>query len=73
MEYKIALNKAWDELAKITQDKRFSVPFLNDTYSIDLEKREVLSLSCNVAAKPFYSIIILHYLTKKESTTNKNN
>ena len=67
MEYQIALNMAWDELEKTTKTTRFSLPFLNDTYSIDCEKREVFSASCNVPAKPFYSIIILHYLAKKES------
>ncbi len=67
MEYQVALSKAWEDLEKCTQNMQHSLSFLNDTYSVDLKKRAVFSESCNVGAKPFYSIIILHYLAKKET------
>ena len=67
MEYQVALLKAWENLQKSAQNTQYSLPFLNDTYSVDLEKRTVFCESCNVGAKPFYSIIILHYLAKRET------
>ncbi|MEW6171027.1 MAG: DUF3786 domain-containing protein [Candidatus Omnitrophota bacterium] len=65
MGYEIAINKAWDALAKITKNKNFSVKFLADTYDINLKEKKVLSLSCNAAAKDFSAILILHYLIAK--------
>lgn len=65
MGYEIALKKAWDDLAKLKPGKSLSVKFLADEYSVDTEARRVLSLSCNTAAKEFFSILILHYLVKK--------
>jgi hypothetical protein len=65
MSYDVAINKAWDELSKLSQDKRFVVKFLADEYDIDLDNRRVLSLSCNALAKDFTVILILHYLLKK--------
>ena len=65
MEYDVALTKAWQELELLTKEKRHSLPFLNDTYDIDAEKRSVSSLSCNIPAKPFLAILILHYLSQR--------
>jgi len=65
MSYDIAINKAWDELAKLRPARNLSVKFLADEYTIDLETKKVLSLSCNVAAKDFTAILILHYLVQK--------
>jgi len=65
MSYDIAINKAWDELAKLNPGRNFSVKFLADEYTIDLESKKVFSLSCNVAAKDFSVILILHYLVQK--------
>jgi hypothetical protein len=65
MTYDIAINKAWEELAELNPDKNFSVKFLADEYNVDLETRKVLSLSCNVAAKDFTTILLLHYLIQK--------
>ena len=65
MTYDIAINKAWEELAELNPDKNFSVKFLADEYNVYLETRKVLSLSCNVAAKDFTTILLLHYLIQK--------
>jgi hypothetical protein len=65
MGYDIAINKAWEELAELATDKNPSVKFLSDEYSVDLEARKLISLACNVPAKDFTAILILHYLVKK--------
>lgn len=65
MSYETAINKAWDNLVKITSEKRISVKFLADEYTIDLEKKSAFSLSCNVPAKDFTAILILHYLAQR--------
>ena len=65
MSYDIAINKAWDELAKLNPGEIPSVKFLADEYSVDLEAKKVFSLSCNVPAKDFPSVLILHYLMQK--------
>jgi len=65
MGYEIAINKAWEELDKLSKDKTLSLKFLADEYDVDLENRKVLSLACNVPAKDFTAIIILHYLIQK--------
>jgi len=65
MGYEVAINKAWSDLANLSQSKQLSVKFLADEYSIDLENKKVLSLSCNAAAKDFTAILVLHYLLKK--------
>ncbi len=65
MSYAIAINKAWDNLIQLTTEKNFSVKFLADEYAIDSEKKSVFSLSCNIPAKDFTAILILHYLIQK--------
>ncbi|HNX80833.1 MAG TPA: DUF3786 domain-containing protein [Candidatus Omnitrophota bacterium] len=64
MGYESALTKAWDEVAALTLPKTRAVKFLADEYSVDIEKRQVLSLSCNVSAKDFLAIILLHYVAR---------
>lgn len=65
MEYEVALSKAWQNINSLTQEKNHVVRFLDDNYSVDLEKKFVFSLSCNIPAKAYISILILHYLIKK--------
>ena len=65
MGYEVAVTKAWSQLEIPTKDKKLSVRFLADEYSLDLENRRILSLSCNVAVKEFLVILILHYLIKR--------
>ena len=65
MGYEAALKKAWEDLSKLKPVKNLSVKFLADEYSIDIEEGKILSLSCNIPAKDFVSILILHYLAQK--------
>jgi len=65
MSYEPALNKAWDELLRLNPGTNFTVRFLGDEYSVNLAARKLLSLSCNVPAKEFSAILILHYLAQK--------
>lgn len=65
MSYQIALEKAWNEISKLTEDKRFSVRFLADEYDADLDAKRVFSISCNIPAKEHIAVIILHYLIQK--------
>lgn len=65
MSYETALKKSWDDLSLLSSGGSLSVRFLNDEYNIDIVKRAILSLSCNVPAKNFMAVLILHYLVKK--------
>jgi hypothetical protein len=65
MGYALAVNKAWDGLARTGASGVIGVKFLADEYSVDCAAKKVLSLSCNAPAKDFTSVIILHYLAQK--------
>jgi len=65
MSYAAALLKAWSELATLTKDKMTSIRFFSDEYSVDLENKRILSLSCNAPCKDYISILILHYIKQK--------
>lgn len=69
MAYEQALDKAWKDVAAATSDKRLTVKFLSDIYDIDIERRIALSSSCNVPAKDYATIIMLHYLLQKLALT----
>ncbi|MBU1726532.1 MAG: DUF3786 domain-containing protein [Candidatus Omnitrophica bacterium] len=61
----MAINKAWEEFVKLNPPKELAVKFLADEYSVNIIGKQVLSLSCNVPAKEYVAIIILHFLAKK--------
>jgi len=65
MGYQDAIEKAWLELEKISSEKNHSVRLLADEYSVDRQARRILSLSCNVPAKEYLTILILHYLARQ--------
>ncbi len=66
MAYQRALEKAWDALAEVrSKDSIFHIGLLSDNYTIDIDNRTVLSDSCNVSAKEYTAIILLHYLTAR--------
>lgn len=65
MGYEAAIDKAWDDLAKLNPEKIISVKFLADEYTVDLSQKKVISLACNALAKDFTIILILHYLTHR--------
>ena len=65
MEYEVALKKAWERLAQLAGERIHSLRFLGDDYEVDIDKKTVFSVSCNVPAKVYTSILILHYLIRK--------
>jgi len=65
MPYEVAIHKAWSDLIELKPQGNFSIKFLADEYSIDLENKKLVSLACNVPAKDFLTILILHYFIKK--------
>ena len=65
MGYELALGKAWEKLSKLNIPNPLSIKFLADEYTVDSKARKVISLACNVPAKDFTAIIILHYLACK--------
>ena len=66
MGYQQAVEKAWDALSDARPDGReFRVKLLSDNYTINIDKRTILSDSCNVPAKEYVAIILLHYLARK--------
>ncbi|MFC1621753.1 DUF3786 domain-containing protein [Candidatus Omnitrophota bacterium] len=70
MSYKVALDKSWEALQ---ESGKKSVRFLNDEYEVDFSKKSVLSLSCNVEAKEYYKILILHYLANEHKVSSIEN
>ncbi|MDD5427776.1 MAG: DUF3786 domain-containing protein [Candidatus Omnitrophica bacterium] len=67
MSYQQAIEKAWGAISATADDgnKQVKVKLLGDTYTVDLKAKTILSDSCNVPAKEYVSIILLHYLAKK--------
>ena len=65
MGYEAALSKAWLEFESLAKDKNISVRFMSDEYTIDLENKRILSVSCNTIVKDYISILLLHYLKQK--------
>ena len=65
MGYEAAINKAWDDLATLNVTDAVSIRFLADEYTVDFGQKRVTSLSCNVPAKDFTAILLLHYLFRQ--------
>jgi hypothetical protein len=65
MGYEIALKKAWEELRGLNVAEAAPVKFLGDEYTLDFDTQRVMSVSCNIPAKDFSAILILHYLAAK--------
>ncbi|MDD4909830.1 MAG: DUF3786 domain-containing protein [Candidatus Omnitrophica bacterium] len=62
MSYTAALEKAYDRLSGLATEKRYSVRFLSENYSVDLTRREITSIINNKPAKDFLAVLLLHYL-----------
>lgn len=65
MSYEVAINKSWEALAETGANGLIPVKFLADEYTVDTKNQTIISLSCNVPAKDFFSILILHYLAHR--------
>ena len=59
------MDKAWHGLLSLNITELLTVRFLADEYTIDPVQKKVFSLSCNVAAKDFLVILLLHYIIRK--------
>lgn len=67
MGYEVALENAWKKLEEAPKGGSFSIKFLADEYTVNLDLKQILSLSCNIPPHEHISILILHYLVKKLS------
>lgn len=65
MGYAVALEKAWEGLKEVAQEKNYTTRLLADTYAVNLHDKTIFSESCNVPAKENVAILILHYLTRQ--------
>jgi hypothetical protein len=65
MGYQQALEKAWNDIGELAGSNTWMIKFLADEYTVDTGKRSVLSLACNIPAKDYATIVILHYLTRR--------
>jgi len=67
MGYEVAFNKAWEDLFNLNPNpaKNLLIKFMADEYSVDIRERKVFSSSCNIPAKDFISILLLHYLAQQ--------
>ena len=45
--------------------KQLSVKFLADEYCVDTENKSMVSSACNIPAKDYLTILLLHYLIQK--------
>jgi hypothetical protein len=62
MTYETAVKKAWQGLGNLADDSQYAVNLLGDTYTVNLNDQTVFSNSCNVPAKEYLTLLILHYL-----------
>ncbi len=65
MSYESALQKGWEDLSKLNPERILTVKLLGDEYTVDFGEKKIISMSCNVPAKDFTVILILHYLAHK--------
>ena len=65
MSCEAALEKGWEDLSKLNPGRILAVKFLGDEYTVDFGEKKIFSLSCNVPAKDFAVILLLHYLAQK--------
>ncbi len=67
MGYREALEKSWNSFK---ESEKMQVKFLNDEYEVDFSKKTIFSLSCNIEAKDYYKILILHYLANEDKVAS---
>lgn len=63
MGYEISLNMAWNELQRLHAMPEYSVPLLDDVYTVRMADRVVISQRSSSPAKEEASVIVLHFLT----------
>ncbi|PIV53757.1 MAG: hypothetical protein COS17_02310 [Elusimicrobia bacterium CG02_land_8_20_14_3_00_37_13] len=65
MGYKLALNKVWQNVIQVTEEKTYEVRFVNDIYIVDIRDGQVLDKLTDKPAKDYISVLLLYYLEKK--------
>ena len=65
MGIEAALNKAWEDLKGSGKDKPLGASFIGADYSVDLERKEVLSSRDGTKVKDYFALLILHYILKQ--------
>jgi hypothetical protein len=58
----IALDRAWNELNKLSAYEAYKVAFLTEEYDVNLGDKVVMSRSSSMPAENSTSLLILHYL-----------
>ena len=72
MGYEIALRKAWDAVQGIDIERGY-LKFFNDEYEIDYTEKNIISMSCNVPAKDYYKLLMLHYIANENKVSKIGN
>lgn len=62
MTYEAAQQKAWAELEKLSDSQKYNVSLFSDSYELNVKDRRIFSDSCNVPAKEYIALLLLHYL-----------
>jgi len=62
MAYRIALDKAWNEIVALASSPKYNVQLLVDIYEVNVTDRVVQLKSSGVVANEDMAILILHYL-----------
>lgn len=63
MPYETAVKKAWETLEDLSEARTtYEVVLLGDRYDVNLKDKSIFSDSCNVPAKEYLALLILHYL-----------
>ena len=62
MTAQAALKKAWEDLESVSSADTYTIPLLGDTYEVNLKGKSIFSNSCNIPAKDYLAVLLLHYL-----------
>ena len=65
MGYEAALNKAWQNVIQVAEEKTYEVRFINDMFVINIKSGQVIDKQTDKPAKDYVSILVLYYLAKK--------
>jgi hypothetical protein len=61
MGYAVAINKAWEELSRLSAPVPREIRFFSDVYSVDISAGKVSLLPSGAPEKDFTAVLILHY------------
>ena len=68
MGYQQALEKAWNAVSNLPDNgETIAIKLLSDSYTINIPNKTIQSDSCNIPAKEYVAILLLHYLARKST------